>query len=66
MIHSAIALTNTSAAGPGTGTASVAGLATNVNAVDVRTVAYNAGGNPVNENGFSDHFPIGMRVTEAD
>lgn len=23
-------------------------------------------GNPVDESGFSDHFPIGMRVTEAD
>ncbi|HYI98783.1 MAG TPA: hypothetical protein VEX36_03765 [Thermoleophilaceae bacterium] len=38
------------AAGPGTGTASVASLATNINGVDVRTVSYNAGGNPVNEN----------------
>jgi len=39
-----------SAAGPGTGTASVASLAANPNGVEVRTVAYNAGGNPVNEN----------------
>ena len=23
-------------------------------------------GKPVDENGFSDHFPIGMQVTEAD
>ena len=23
-------------------------------------------GNPIDQNGFSDHFPIGMRVTEAD
>jgi hypothetical protein len=38
------------AAGPGTGTASVAGLPSSVNGVEVRTVAYNAGGNPVNEN----------------
>jgi len=39
-----------SAAGPGTGTASVGSNPTNVNAVDVRTVTYNAGGNPVDEN----------------
>jgi len=39
-----------SAAGPGTGTASVASNAANANAVNVRTVAYNAGGNPVDEN----------------
>jgi hypothetical protein len=38
------------AAGPGTGTASVAGLPSSVNGVEVRTVSYNAGGNPVNEN----------------
>jgi hypothetical protein len=38
------------AAGPGTGTASVASTATNANAVNVRTVTYNAGGNPVDEN----------------
>lgn len=41
---------DTSAAGPGTGTASVASMASNVNGVEVRTVTYNAGGNPVNEN----------------
>jgi hypothetical protein len=41
---------DTTAAGPGTGTASVASLATNINGVDVRTVSYNAGGNPVNDN----------------
>lgn len=41
---------DTSAAGPGTGTASVAGLASSANGVQVRTVSYNAGGNPVNEN----------------
>jgi hypothetical protein len=39
-----------SAAGPGTGTASVASNAANANAVDVRTVTYNNGGNPVDEN----------------
>lgn len=39
-----------SAAGPGTGTASVGSNAGNVNAVNVRTVTYNAGGNPVDEN----------------
>ncbi len=39
-----------SAAGPGTGTASVASNAANANAVNVRTVTYNAGGNPVDEN----------------
>jgi hypothetical protein len=39
-----------SAAGPGTGTASVAGMPTTPNGVEVRTVTYNAGGNPVNEN----------------
>jgi len=39
-----------SAAGPGTGTTSVSSLAANPNGVDVRTVTYNAGGNPVNEN----------------
>ncbi len=39
-----------SAAGPGTGTASVGSNPTNANAVDVRTVTYNAGGNPVDEN----------------
>lgn len=38
------------AAGPGTGTASVASTAANANAVDVRTVTYNAAGNPVDEN----------------
>jgi len=38
------------AAGPGTGTASVASTAANANAVNVRTVTYNAGGNPVDEN----------------
>jgi endonuclease/exonuclease/phosphatase family metal-dependent hydrolase len=27
---------------------------------------FGAMGKPVDENGFSDHFPIGMRVTEAD
>lgn len=41
---------DTSAAGPGTGTASVASVPSNVNGVEVRTVTYNAGGNPVNEN----------------
>jgi hypothetical protein len=41
---------NVSAAGPGTGTASVGSNPTNANAVDVRTVTYNAGGNPVDEN----------------
>jgi hypothetical protein len=39
-----------SAAGPGTGTASVASNPANANAVDVRTVTYNAAGNPVDEN----------------
>jgi hypothetical protein len=39
-----------SAAGPGTGTASVAAMPANVNGVEVRTVSYNAGGNPVNDN----------------
>lgn len=39
-----------SAAGPGTGTASVASMPTTPNGVEVRTVTYNAGGNPVNEN----------------
>lgn len=39
-----------SAAGPGTGTASVGSNAANANAVNVRTVSYNAGGNPVDEN----------------
>jgi hypothetical protein len=39
-----------SAAGPGTGTASVGSNPANANAVDVRTVTYNAGGNPVDEN----------------
>jgi hypothetical protein len=39
-----------SAAGPGTGTASVGSNAANANAVNVRTVTYNAGGNPVDEN----------------
>jgi len=39
-----------SAAGPGTGTASVASLAGNANAVEVRTVSYGNAGNPVNEN----------------
>jgi hypothetical protein len=38
------------AAGPGTGTASVASNAVNANAVNVRTVTYNASGNPVDEN----------------
>jgi hypothetical protein len=41
---------DTSAAGPGTGTASAASMPTNVNGVEVRTVTYNAGGDPVNEN----------------
>ena len=39
-----------SAAGPGTGTASVSSLAANAAGVEVRTVEYNAGGNPVNTN----------------
>jgi hypothetical protein len=39
-----------SAAGPGNGTATVASNAGNPNAVDVRTVTYNAAGNPVDEN----------------
>jgi hypothetical protein len=39
-----------SAAGPGTGTASVSSLASNPGGVEVRTVEYNAGGNPVNTN----------------
>jgi hypothetical protein len=39
-----------SAAGPGNGTATVASLAANPNTVVVRTFAYNAGGNPVDEN----------------
>jgi hypothetical protein len=38
------------AAGPGTGTASVASNPANAMAIDVRTVTYNAGGNPVDEN----------------
>jgi hypothetical protein len=41
---------DTSAAGPPTGTASAASLASNVNGVAVRTVSYNAGGNPVDDN----------------
>lgn len=41
---------DTSAAGPGTGTASVSGLPSSVNGVQVRTVSYNVNGNPVNEN----------------
>lgn len=39
-----------SAAGPGTGTASVASNPANAFSVIVRTVTYNAGGNPVDEN----------------
>ncbi len=39
-----------SAAGPGNGNATVASNAANANAVDVRTVTYNAAGNPVDEN----------------
>jgi len=39
-----------SAAGADTGTATVASNAANPNAVDVRTVTYNAAGNPVDEN----------------
>lgn len=31
-----------------------------------RPVPYGGMGKPVNEDGFSDHFPIGVRVTEAD
>jgi len=45
-----VSVGDTSAAGPGTGTASAAGLPASVNGVEVRTVSYNAGGNPVNEN----------------
>ena len=29
-------------------------------------VPYGGMGKPVNQNGFSDHFPIGMQVREAD
>ena len=39
-----------SAAGPGTGTASVASLPNIPHGVEVRTVEYNGAGNPVNEN----------------
>jgi hypothetical protein len=39
-----------SAAGPGTGTASVGSHPANANAVEVRTVEYNGAGNPINEN----------------
>lgn len=31
-----------------------------------RPVPFGGMGHPVDENGFSDHFPLGMRVTEAD
>lgn len=31
-----------------------------------RPVPFGGIGKPVDENGFSDHFPIGMRITEAD
>jgi hypothetical protein len=39
-----------SAAGPGNGVVSVSSMAANGAGVDVRTVEYNAGGNPVNTN----------------
>jgi hypothetical protein len=29
-------------------------------------ISFGSMGKPVNQDGFSDHFPIGIRVSEAD